>query len=145
MKLIFVASIALAAYFVSSALRGSINMIFSWFRLNASYIRLNSSHTDFELTPMMIRSGRNASATAEPSFKNSGLEQTSKGSFFPLASSSAAIQPEMSSTVPTGDVDLLIITLREHMPAAMLLAALLTYCISTLPSLAEGVPTQIKM
>ena len=71
MKLILVASIALAAYLVSSALRGSMNIILSWLRLNDSYMRRNSAIVASDRAPIMIRSGLRASATAEPSFRNS--------------------------------------------------------------------------
>ena len=144
MKLIFVASMALAAYLVSSALRGSMNIILSWLRLNDSYMRRNSATVASERAPIMIRSGFSASATAEPSLRNSGFEHTSKGISAPRAASPAAIQSATLSAVPTGTVDLLTTTLRWVMCAAMPSATDITYCKSALPSAADGVPTQIN-
>ena len=77
MKLIRVASIALAAYLVNSALRTSITRVRSWLRLKGEY---SSRMIDrawrpgpSSATPSTIRSGRMKSSTAAPSFRNSGL------------------------------------------------------------------------
>ena len=78
MKLILVASMALAAYLVSSALFTSITTILSRLRLKGAYNSRSCASARGLLVPMMMRSGRWQSATAAPSFKNSGLETTSK-------------------------------------------------------------------
>ncbi|MNT19614.1 hypothetical protein D3C72_1548800 [compost metagenome] len=78
MKLILVASMALAAYLVSSALRTSITTILSWLRLKGAYSSRSRASDAGLPVPMMMRSGRWQSATAAPSFRNSGLETTSK-------------------------------------------------------------------
>ena len=135
---------ALAAYLVSSALRGSMNIILSWLRLNDSYMRRNSAMVACERAPIMIRSGLNASATAEPSFRNYGLEQTSKEISAPRAASPAAMHSATLSAMPTGTVDLFITTLREVMCAGMPSATDITHCKIALPSAAADVPTQIK-
>jgi hypothetical protein len=73
-----VASIALAAYLVSSAERTSISTTRSWLRLNGAYRRRITATDSALVAPMMMRSGRMQSATASPSFRNSGLDTTSK-------------------------------------------------------------------
>ena len=106
MKLILVASIALAAYLVSSAERTSIATMRSWLRLNGAYRRLSLSIAAALSAPMTMRSGRMQSSTAAPSFRNSGLETTSKATSAPRAASAAAIVARTLSAVPTGTVDL---------------------------------------
>ena len=92
----------------------------------------------------MMRSGLLASATAEPSFRNSGLEQTSKGWSRPCCTIPSAMRSVTASAVPTGTVDLLITTFRPLMCSAMPSATLIRYCRSGLSSSRGGVPTQIN-
>ncbi|MNG15027.1 hypothetical protein D3C84_988250 [compost metagenome] len=107
MKLILVASMQLAAYLVSSALRTSMTMIFSRLRLNGSYSsRMTASACGLSV-PMMIRSGRMQSSTAQPSLRNSGLETTSNvRSLRSLSTSTCSMHARTRSPVPTGTVDL---------------------------------------
>ena len=83
MKLMRVASIALAAYFVNSAEPTSMCSILSRWRLNGAYswpIRARArSPAGPGSVPMTIRSGRMKSSTAAPSLRNSGLETTAIG------------------------------------------------------------------
>ena len=74
---------------------------------------------------MTMRSGRMQSATAAPSFRNSGLETTSKES--PAASLPRAASPSASlartlSAVPTGTVDLVTTTFGSSMCSAIVAA-----------------------
>ena len=127
MKLILVASIALAAYLVSSAERTSIATMRSWLRLNGAYRRLSCSIADALLAPMTMRSGRMQSLTASPSFRNSGLEATSNAISAPRAASSAAIAARTLSAVPTGTVDLLTTTAARARCWPMVRATASTY------------------
>ncbi|MNY68653.1 hypothetical protein D3C86_2064520 [compost metagenome] len=72
--------------------------------------------------PMMIRSGRMQSSTAQPSLRNSGLEATWKSSAHGLPAAAWRRCAKMRSTVPTGEVDLLTISLACSLCAAMLSA-----------------------
>ena len=77
MKLILVASIAFAAYFVSSAERTSMTIMRSRLRVNGSYSDLSSSAVRGLSVPTTTRSGFMKSLIAAPSFRNSGFETTS--------------------------------------------------------------------
>ena len=59
------------------------------------------------------------SATAAPSFRNSGFETTSKWSPEPRAASPSAIFARTLSAVPTGTVDLVTTTFGSAMCAAI--------------------------
>ena len=85
MKLILVASMALAAYLVSSALRTSITTMRSWLRLKGAYSSRSCASAAALAVPTTMRSGRMQSATAAPSFRNSGLLTTSKAMSAPRA------------------------------------------------------------
>jgi hypothetical protein len=99
MNEILVASMALAAYLVSSAERTSITTMRSWLRLKGAYSAYGStSSPDFVYIasiaamlalPITMRSGFWKSAKAEPSLRNSGFETTSNGIFTPRACCSA--------------------------------------------------------
>ena len=79
-KLMRVASMALATYLVSSALRTSIIISRSRLRRNGAYkARINSAAWSLS-QPTTTRSGRIKSSIATPSLRNSGLETTAKGS-----------------------------------------------------------------
>jgi hypothetical protein len=84
--------------------------------------------------------GRWQSATAAPSFRNSGLETTSKASSAPRPASAARTVSATRSAVPTGTVDLLTMSLGSSM-WPMLRATASTCCRSALPSSSGGVPT----
>ena len=71
---------------------------------------------------MMMRSGRMQSATAAPSFRNSGFETTSKPSRLPRRSSTSASAARTRSAVPTGTVDLVTTTFGSAMCPAMVAA-----------------------
>ncbi len=145
MNEILVASMALAAYLVSSAERTSISTTRSWLRLNGAY-RRRISATDSELAaPITIRSGRMQSATASPSLRNSGLETTSKAISSPRSASAWAMAARTLSAVPTGTVDLFTTTVGTRMCRPMVRATANTYCRSALPSSSGGVPTAMKI
>ncbi len=106
MKLMRVASMALAAYLVSSALRTSISTSFSWLRLNGAYSWRISLVATVSSLPTTMRSGRMKSSMAAPSFRNSGLLTTENDSVLPRLSSSSWMAARTLSAVPTGTVDL---------------------------------------
>ena len=110
MKLILVANMQLAAYLVNSALRTPMTMIFSWLRLNGSESSRSCFSARTLLVPMTMRSGRWQSATAAPSFKNSGLDTTSNSMSTPRAFKVCSTTSVTLSAVPTGTVDLFTMT-----------------------------------
>ena len=77
MKLILVASMALAAYLVSSAERTSITIMRSRLRVKGSYKERISSAARELVVPTTTRSGFMKSEMAAPSFKNSGFDTIS--------------------------------------------------------------------
>ena len=77
MKLILVASMALAAYLVSSAERTSITIMRSRLCVKGSYSERIISVARAESVPTITRSGRMKSAMAAPSLRNSGFETVS--------------------------------------------------------------------
>ncbi|MCY1507107.1 hypothetical protein D9M68_413730 [compost metagenome] len=95
--------------------------------------------------PMMMRSGRMQSSTAEPSLRNSGLDTTCMSSARPWRASASSRRALMRWAVPTGEVDLLITTLASAACVAMVSATASTYFMSALPSSSGGVPTAMKM
>ncbi len=121
-----VASIALAAYLVSSAERTSITRKRSWLRMNGAYSARSVWIARSSLAPMTTRSGRMKSSTAAPSFRNSGLEATENGIDTPRAPSSAAMVECTRSAVPTGTVDLSTTIFGDCMRCPMLRAAAIT-------------------
>ena len=102
MNEIRLASIALAAYLVSSAEARSITRTGLPVRTNGAYSSRITASACASSVPTITRSGLRKSSTAAPSFRNSGLETTAKG---------CAVRREMTSrtrrAVPTGTVDLL--------------------------------------
>ena len=111
MKLMRVASMALAAYLVNSALRTSISISRSRLRMKGAYrVRIRSVARSLSL-PTITRSGRMKSCTAEPSFRNSGFDTTAKSGGRPRAASNCATSFATASAVPTGTVLLLMISL----------------------------------
>ena len=74
-----VASIAFAAYFVSSAERMSMKRTGCSARTNGAYSSAMTARARSEATPTTTRSGRMKSSIAAPSFRNSGFETTSNG------------------------------------------------------------------
>ena len=145
MKLILVASIALAAYLVSSAERTSIATMRSWLRLNGAYSRFSLSMAAALSAPITIRSGRMQSSTAAPSFRNSGFDTTSKAMSAPRSASTPAMAARTLSAVPTGTVDLSTTTAGACRCWPMVRATASTYFRSALPSSSGGVPTAMKM
>ncbi len=122
MNEILVASMALAAYFVSSAERTSMTINRSRLRVNGSYrARINSVVRGL-FVPMMTRSGFMKSLMAAPSLRNSGFETTSNSTLLCLAASDSAIVAATRSAVPTGTVDLSITMRYSFMWVPMLRA-----------------------
>ena len=77
MKLIFVASSALATYLVISALSGDMTRNGFSVRRNGLYSSCSTSPTSGRRTPTTTRSGFMKSSIAAPSLRNSGLLATS--------------------------------------------------------------------
>ena len=84
------------------------------------------------------------SSIAAPSFKNSGFDMTEKWGETPLAFKTSRTAFSTLSAVPTGTVDLLMMTLKEVMYLAIFLLAAKTNCKSALLSESGGVPTAIN-
>ena len=84
------------------------------------------------------------SCMAAPSFKNSGLEATSKGMSTSLLVSSACMMALTLFAVPTGTVDLVIRIVYFLIFSPKVLATASTYFKSALPSSSGGVPTAEK-
>ena len=144
MKLILVASMAFAAYFVSSADFTSMTMTFSRLRVNGSYSARSSSVTRGLSAPTTTRSGRMKSSMAAPSLRNSGFDTTSNStSALRFVSDSATAAPTLSP-VPTGTVDLVTTTLYSVMCSPIERATASTYLRSAEPSSSGGVPTAMS-
>ena len=88
-KLIRVANIEFAAYLVISADGISIKITRKLFNKNGLYNLDISFSARADSTPTTTRSGLIKSLIAFPSFRNSGLEATSKSTFTPLLSNSS--------------------------------------------------------
>ncbi len=88
-KLIRVANIEFAAYLVISADGISMKITRKLFNKNGLYNLDISFSARADSTPTTTRSGLIKSLIAFPSFRNSGLEATSKSTFTPLLSSSS--------------------------------------------------------
>ena len=101
MKEMRVASMALAAYLVSSADAGSMTRTGLPVRTKGSYSSFMTASTCGSSVPTITRSGFRKSPTAAPSFRNSGLEATEN-----LWWVRPAITLRTRSAVPTGTVDL---------------------------------------
>ena len=139
MKLIRVASMALAAYFVTSADAVSMTRISLPVRTKGMYRSRSTSAATESSTPSTTRSGRLKSLIAAPSFRNSGLQQTCTG-----CSVSASIASRTILAVPTGTV-LFVITMRSPSIARPTSrAAARTWRRSADPSSPGGVPTAMK-
>ena len=106
MKEILVASMQLAAYLVISALRMPMTISLSRVRAKGAYSSRMVAAALSDEVPMTTRSGFMKSEMASPSFRNSGLETTSKSKFLPRAASSSVMMARTRSAVPTGTVDL---------------------------------------
>src|SRR5438477_622585 len=115
-----VASIAFAAYLVSSAERTSIRKKRSRLRWNGAYSARMICTARSSSAPTTMRSGRIKSSTAAPSVRNSGFDTTAKGVSAPRLRSSSATAPRTLPAVPTGTVDLSTITRYSVMSRPML-------------------------
>jgi hypothetical protein len=94
-----VASSALAAYFVISALGLSISRMGAPVRQNGSYSSRITLKASGRAAPMTTRSGFMKSSMAAPSFMNSGFETTSNSCF-----AIGIITSRTRRCVPTGTV-----------------------------------------
>ena len=94
-----VASIAFAAYFVSSAERMSMKRTGCSARTNGAYRSAITARARSEATPTTTRSGRMKSSIAAPSFRNSGFDTTSNGCEVAPRTTSSTF-----SALPTGTV-----------------------------------------
>ena len=108
-------------------------------RTNGAYSSSSTRAARSESTPTTTRSGFMKSSTAAPSFRNSGLEQTSKAVrvWRPISSRTRA-------AVPTGTVLLVITTLGWFMCRPMVRATSSTCRRSAEPSSSGGVPTAMN-
>ena len=100
-----VASIELAAYFVSSDDRRSITSMRSVVRVNGAYSARSVSTARLSSAPMTTRSGFMKSLTASPSLRNSGFDATANSCFACFLTIASILSP-----VPTGTVDLVTST-----------------------------------
>ena len=91
-----------------------------------------------------MRSGSMKSLMATPSFRNSGLDTTSNSICTPRLASSASTAARTLSAVPTGTVDLLMITDRSVMCWPISRATASTCDRSAEPSSSGGVPTAMQ-
>jgi len=139
MNEIRVASMALAAYFVSSALAQSIIMMGEPVRVKGSYNSSISACARGSSAPTTTRSGFMKSSIAAPCFRNSGLLTTLKGWVVSRRSTSRTF-----SEVPTGTVLLVTSTERAAMWGATVAAAVVTWSRSASPFSSGGVPTVRK-
>ena len=136
-----VASIALAAYLVTSADAMSMKRIRSPpCRVNGAYSSRMTSRTPSSSVPITTRSGRMKSSIAPPSFRNSGLAQMWNGT-----SVSAAMAARTFAAVPTGTVDLVTMTFGSFRCRPIAPAAASTCERSAEPSSSGGVPTAMKI
>jgi hypothetical protein len=139
MNEIRVASMAFAAYLVSSADEMSITMSGLPVRTKGAYSSSITRAASGESTPTTTRSGFMKSSTAAPSFRNSGLEQTWKGVFVSLA-----ICARTFLAVPTGTVLFVTTTFVSFMCRPIVVATASTCFRSADPSSSGGVPTAMK-
>ena len=134
----------MAAYFVSSALFSSINIIGLPCLTKGAYKSFKIFTACGLSVPITTRSGFMKSSTATPSLKNSGLLTTANDDKVAPASSNAAVT---FSAVPTGTVLLSIIILKSscliRVPKS--LAAPNTYDRSALPFSPGGVGNAKKI
>ena len=144
MKLIRVASMELAAYFIISALGISVKITRKLFSIKGRYNWLITFFALSESTPITTRSGLMKSFMAAPSFRNSGLLATSKGISIPRLSNSSRIATFTFSAVPTGTVDLVTNTKYLFIFRPTVRATSNTYFKSALPSSSGGVPTALN-
>ena len=140
-KLIRVASIELAAYFVISAEGISMKITRKLFSKNGRYNLVISSLAFSDSTPTTTRSGVIKSFIALPSFRNSGLLATSKSISTPRFCSSAASVARTFLAVPTGTVLLVTTSTYLFIFCPIVRATSSTYERSALPSSLGGVPT----
>ncbi len=135
-----VASMALAAYFVTSAEAMSMKRtrLPPW-RVNGEYSSPMTALASSSSTPITTRSGFMKSSIAAPSFRNSGLEHTANGVC--VCDLTAA---RTFSAVPTGTVDLVTMTLGPSIVRPISFATPSTCCRSAEPSSPGGVPTAMK-
>ena len=144
MKLIRVASMELAAYFIISALGISVKITRKLFSIKGRYNWLITFFALSESTPITTRSGLMKSFMAAPSFRNSGLLATSKGISTPRLFNSSQIAAFTFSAVPTGTVDLVTNTKYLFIFRPTVRATSNTYFKSALPSSSGGVPTALN-
>ncbi len=152
MNEIRLASMAFAAYLVTSADAMSMNRTGLPVRTNGSYKRAITSLASSLSTPMTTRSGFMKSSTALPSLRNSGLEPTALPSLRNSGleqrkngvSVSAWIARLTFSAVSTGTVDLVTTTVGWVRCRPMVRATSNTCWRSADPSSSGGVPTAMK-
>ena len=144
-KLIRVANIEFAAYLVISADGISMKITRKLFNKNGLYSLDINFSARADSTPTTTRSGLIKSLIAFPSFRNSGLEATSKSTFTPLLSNSSWITARTLLAVPTGTVLLVTTSLYCFILRPMVRATSNTYFKSALPSSSGGVPTALNI
>ncbi len=137
---IFRARNALQACFASSAVGTSVSMSVAPARVKGRYRRRMAWNARTDPAPTRIRSGRNESAMARPSRRNSGLETT--WNFRP--GRSRAIVTATRSAVPAGTVDFSTTTIPSGACRATARAASSTATRLASPFASGGVPTQMK-
>ncbi len=141
MKEMRVASMALAAYLMSSAERMSTIWMRLRLRTNGAYRSSSTWRPRSSSTPSTTRAGFMKSLTASPSLRNSGFEATANS--VPRAVSATAARTR--SAVPTGTVLLVAITAQPVRARPMSRAAVMTWSRLARPSSPCGVPTAMKI
>ena len=141
MKLIRVANIEFAAYFIISADGMSVNITLKLFSKNGRYSLLIKSLAFSESIPTTTLSGLIKSLMAAPSFRNSGLLATSKSILAFRLSNSSLMAAFTFWAVPTGTV--LLVTTKTYLfiLIPIVCATSNTYFKSALPFSSGGVPT----
>ena len=143
-KDIRVANILLAAYFIISADGILVNITRKLFNIIGLYRRHINSFAFEDSTPITTRSGLIKSFIAAPSFRNSGLDATSKSIEISLFFNSSCIVFLIFCAVPTGTVDFVTSNIYLFMKRPTVRATSKTYDRSALPSSSGGVPTALK-
>ena len=108
MKLIFIARKALAAYLASSADSRLTNINGALRSASGLYSRSMIARARGSSQPTSTRSGWVKSWIAEPSRRNSGFEHTAKSA----SGRSLRRRRSISRLVPTGTVDLVVMTVK---------------------------------
>ena len=135
------ASIALAAYFASSADSTDMTSVRSSPKLSGAYTSRSCASDFASDTPNTVRCGSMKSGSARPSAKNSGFDATRNVAARPTFIAVSRKRAASFFPVPTGTVDFVTIKLSAGACCAIVSAAVNKYERSEEPSDIGGVPT----